>query len=152
MGFNYDSEMGLRVIKSYSSEWEIVLFPLPFHSLLFLVFNWFFILMTQMVSYRNFSYLWNKLLQIRFKCFKKSWATPFSHSGLSLYKPIKVWIKDLPAWINIPLWDIWVSFLSLFYHVLSVFSTGTIILVNPSHITITGHFMHLMNAIAFLMK
>lgn len=89
--------------------------PLPF----FLID--FFILMTQMVIYRNFSYLWNKLLQIRFKWFKKSWATPFSHSGLSLYKPIKVWIKDLPAWINIPLWDIWVSFLSLFYHVLSVF-------------------------------
>ena len=145
--------MDLRVIKSYSSEWEIVFFPLPFSFLPLLFFlNWFFILMTQMVSDRNFFYLWNKLFKIRFKWFKKAWATPFSHSGLSLYKLIKVWIKDLPAWINIPLWDVWVSFLSLFYHIVSVFSAGTMILVNPLHITIAGHFMHLMNAIAFLMK
>lgn len=74
-----------------------------------------------MVSDRNFSYLWNKLLQRRFKWFKKSWATPLSHSGLSVYKLIKVWMKDLPAWIKILLWDVWESFLSLFYQILSVF-------------------------------
>lgn len=80
-------------------------------------FNWFF--------YSNdLNGKWqNKLLQIRFKWFKKSWDTPFSHSGLSLYKFIKAWIKDLPAWINIPLWDVWDSFLSLFYHIFSFFST-----------------------------
>lgn len=58
-----------------------------------------------------------KLLLIRFKWFKKSCATPFSHLGLSLCKLIKSWIKDLPAWINSPLWDVWLYFLSLFYNI-----------------------------------
>lgn len=105
--------MDHRVIKCYSSEWKIALFPLPFKFLLPLFLNWFFILIIQMVSDRNFSYLWKKkVLLIRFEWFKKFWATPFSHSGLSLCKLIKGWIKDLPAWLNIPLWSVWVSFCS----------------------------------------
>lgn len=146
--------MDLRVTKYYSSEWKIILFLLrfSFFPLLFFFFNWFFILMTLIVSDRKFCYLWNKLLQIRFKQFKKSWATPFLLSDLPLYKLIKLWIEVLPAWMNIPLWDDSFSFLSLFYHILSVFSTGTMILVKPLYITIAGGFMHLMNANAFLMK
>lgn len=34
----------------------------------------------------------------------------------------------------------------------SAFSNGTMILGNPLNITIAGHFLPLMNAIAFLMK
>lgn len=84
-------------------------------------FNWFFYSHCPSGKWQKCFLSLKKILLIRFKWFKKFWATPFSHSGLSLFKLIKGWIKDSPAWLNIPLWEVSVSFLSSFYIILCFF-------------------------------